>query len=40
MKHNLKYLRRTRDYMLVYSGGSLETISYIDSYFQGDIDGY
>ena len=37
MKHILKYLRRTRDYM-VYSSGSLETIGYTDSYFQGDID--
>ena len=24
--------------MLVYSSGSLETIGYTDSYFQGDID--
>ena len=38
MKHILKYLRRTRDYMLVYSSGSLETIGYTDSDFQGDID--
>ena len=38
VKHILKYLRRTRDYMLVYSSGSLETISYTDSDFQGDID--
>ena len=38
MKHILKYLRRTRDYMLVYSSGSLETIGYTDSGFQGDID--
>ena len=38
VKHILKYLRRTRDYMLVYSSGSLETIGYIDSDFQGDID--
>ena len=38
VKHILKYLRRTRDYMLVYSSGSLETIGYTDSYFQGDID--
>ena len=38
VKHILKYLRRTRDYMLVYSSGSLETIGYTDSDFQGDID--
>ena len=40
VKHILKYLRRIRDYMLVYSSGSLETIGYTDSDFQGDIDGY
>ena len=38
VKHILKYLRRTRDYMLVYSSGSLKTIGYTDSDFQGDID--
>ena len=38
VKHILKYLRRTRDYMLVYSSGSLETIGYTYSDFQGDID--
>ena len=38
MKHILKYLRRTRDYMLLYSSGSLETIGSTDSDFQGDID--
>ena len=38
VKHILKYLRRTRDYMLVYSSGSLETVGYTDSDFQGDID--
>ena len=38
VKHILKYLMRTRDYMLVYSSGSLETIGYTDSDFQGDID--
>ena len=38
VKHILKYLRRTRDYMLVYSSRSLETIGYTDSDFQGDID--
>ena len=35
VKHILKYLRRKRDYMLVYSSGSLETIGYTDSDFQG-----
>ena len=38
VKHILKYLMKTRDYMLVYSSGSLETIGYTDSDFQGDID--
>ena len=38
VKHILKYLRRTRNYMLLYSSGSLETIGYTDSDFQGDID--
>ena len=38
VKHILKYLRRTIDYMLVYSSGSLETIGYTDSDCQGDID--
>ena len=38
VKHIHKYLRRTRDYMLVYSSGSLETIGYTNSDFQGDID--
>ena len=33
VKHILKYLRRTRDYMLVYSGGDLNPIGYIDSDF-------
>ena len=35
LKHILKYLRRTRDYMLVYSSGSLETIGFTNSNFQG-----
>ena len=30
--------KEPRDYMLVYSSGSLETIGYTDSDFQGDID--
>ena len=38
VKHIINYLRRTRDYMLVYSSGSLETIGYTDLDFQGDID--
>ena len=38
VKHILKYLRRTRDYMLVYSGGDLNPIGYIDYDFQSDKD--
>ena len=38
VKHILKYLRRTRDYMLVYQDESLEAIGYTDSDFQSDID--
>ena len=38
VKHILKYLKRTRDYMLVYSSGRLKTLRYTDSDFQGDID--
>ena len=38
MKHILKYLRRTRDYMLVYSGGDLNPVRYTDSDFQSDKD--
>ena len=34
VKHILKYLRRTRDYMLVYLGGDLNPIGYTDSDFQ------
>ena len=36
--HILKYLRRTRDYMLVYQDKSLKPIGYIDSDFQSNID--
>ena len=36
VKHILKYLRRTRNYMLVYSGGDLNRISYTESDFQSD----
>ena len=38
VKHILKYLKRTRDYILMYSSGILKTLGYTDSYFQGDID--
>ena len=38
VKHILKYLRRTRDYMLVYHGDELAPIGYIDSDFQSDAD--
>ena len=33
VKHILKYLRRTRDYMLVYSGDDLKIHGYTDSDF-------
>ena len=38
MKHILKYLRRMRDYMLVYHGDELAPIGYIDSDFQSYVD--
>ena len=38
VKHILKYLRRTRNYMLVYSGGDLNPEGYTDSDFQSDRD--
>ena len=38
VKYILKYLRRTRDYMLVYQDESLEPIRYTDLDFQSDID--
>ena len=38
VKHILKYLRRTRDYILVYSSGDLNPIGYTDSDFQSDKD--
>ena len=38
VKHILKYLRRTRDYMLVYHGDELTPIRYTDSDFQLDAD--
>lgn len=38
VKHVLKYLRRTRDYVLVYRGDHLTRIGYTDSDFQSDKD--
>ena len=38
VKHIFKYLRRTRDNMLVYSGGDLIPVGYTDSNFQSDSD--
>ena len=38
VKHILKYLRRTKDYMLVYSGSDLNLLGYTDSDFQADKD--
>ena len=38
VKYILKYLRRTRDYILVYSGEDLKIFRYTDSDFQGDRD--
>ena len=38
VKHILKYLRKTRNYILVYFGGDLIPIEYIDSDFQSDRD--
>ena len=38
VKHIFKYLRRTRNYMLVYHDQSLEPIGYTDFDFQFDID--
>ena len=38
VKHILKYLRRTRDYMLVYSSGDLNPIGCTDFDFQLDKD--
>ena len=32
VKHIFKYFRRTKDYMLVYSSGSLETVGYTNLY--------
>ncbi|XP_057468143.1 secreted RxLR effector protein 161-like [Actinidia eriantha] len=38
VKHVLKYLRRTRDYMLIYGSEDLTPIGYSDSNFQSDRD--
>ena len=38
VKQILKYLRRTRDHMLVYSGGDLNCNGYSESDFQTDKD--
>ncbi|XP_070032554.1 secreted RxLR effector protein 161-like [Nicotiana tomentosiformis] len=38
VKHIIKYLKRTRDYMLVYHSGDLVPIGYTDSDFQSDRD--
>ena len=38
VKHILKYLRRMRDYMLVYHGDELAPIGYTDSDFQSNAD--
>ncbi|KAK0576062.1 hypothetical protein LWI29_011265 [Acer saccharum] len=38
VKHIFKYLKRTRDNMLVYSGGDLLPVGYTDSDFQSDSD--
>ena len=37
IKYILKYLRRTKDYMLVYRCGDLIPIGYTNSYFQSDF---
>ncbi|GFS37990.1 hypothetical protein Acr_00g0055090 [Actinidia rufa] len=38
VKHILKYLRRTRDYVLIYGSEDLTPIGYSDSNFQSDRD--
>ena len=38
VKHILKYLRITRDYILAYSGGEINPTGYTDSDFQSDKD--
>ena len=38
VKHILKYLQRTRNYILVYSGSDLMPVEYTDSDIQSDSD--
>ncbi|CAN4105338.1 unnamed protein product [Withania somnifera] len=38
VKHIIKYLKRTRDYMLVYHSNELIPIGYTDSHFHSDKD--
>ena len=38
VKHILKYLKRTRDYVLIYGSEDLTPIGYINSDFQSDKD--
>ena len=38
VKHILRYLRRTRNYMLIYSGADMNPIGYSDSDFMSDKD--
>ncbi|CAA0832955.1 Uncharacterized mitochondrial protein AtMg00810, partial [Striga hermonthica] len=38
VKHILKYLRKTKEYMLVYRADSLLPLGYSDSFFQSDRD--
>ncbi|XP_069145626.1 secreted RxLR effector protein 161-like [Solanum lycopersicum] len=38
VKHIIKYLKRTRDYMLVYHSRELVNIRYTDSDFQSDME--
>ena len=38
VKAILKYLRRTKDLVLIYGGGDLQLMGFIDSDFQSDMD--
>ena len=38
VKHILKYLKRTRDYIIMYSGEDLTPLGYTDFNFQSDRD--
>ena len=40
VKHSLKYLRRIRDYILIYSGGDMNLLGYTNFDFQVDKDSY